>query len=62
MARGLKTNGMKEIGSFKRRVIRQYNLGRIGTADKNELISLVHLIEARVVKMHEEEGTLEQWV
>lgn len=54
MAKGLKSNGMKEIGSFKARVLRQYNLGRIGFRDKEFLIEHVNQIEARVIKMYEE--------
>lgn len=59
MAKSLKTNGMKEISVFKARVIRQHNLGRIGSRDKNELIELIHQIEAKVVKMREEGN--DQW-
>lgn len=64
MAKGLKTNGLQEVGSFKKRVVRQYNLGRIGASDKNELISLINQIEARVIKMQEssKEGDLSLWV
>lgn len=54
MAKGLKSNGMKELTSFKQRVIRQHNLGRIYTRDKDRLVRLINEAESVVTNMYEE--------
>lgn len=54
MAKGLKSNGMKELASFKQRVIRQHNLGRIYTRDKDRLVRLINEAESVVTNMYEE--------
>lgn len=61
MAKSLKTNGLRELASFKSRVIRQHQLERISAKDKNELLGLVHKLETKVVEMTEwmEEG--DEW-
>lgn len=54
MAKGLKTNGMKELQALKARVLRQYGLGRIGFRDKEFLVEHLNAVEARIIKMYEE--------
>jgi len=53
MAARLKDKGLEEIGAFKRRVMRQRSLDRIGKADADWLIEHVEAIEKFVGKMSE---------
>lgn len=54
MAKGLKSNGMKELQTLKARVLRQYALNRIGFRDKEFLMEHLNEVEARIIKMYEE--------
>lgn len=54
VAKGLKSNGMKELKSLKARTLRQHALGRIGFRDKEFLLGHLNEIEARIIKMYEE--------
>lgn len=54
MAKGLKSNGLKELNSLKARILRQYGLGRIGFRDKEALLHHANEMEARIIKMYEE--------
>lgn len=53
MASRIKDKGRQELGDFKRRVLRQASLERIGREDANWLIEKVEEIEKRVNKMKE---------
>lgn len=61
MAKGLKTNGMKELKSLMARTSRQHNLGRIGRKDKEYIMERLQEVEARIVKMREE-GEANLWL
>lgn len=54
MAKSLKTNGLQELSSLKKRTIRQRQLGRIREADKAELIAMINKLEAHIIDMSEE--------
>lgn len=53
MARSIKTRGASELMSLKRRVIRQYALGRIYKTDHDRLIGDIDKLEAYIVNMRE---------
>lgn len=53
MARTLKTVGLEELRTLKRRVNRQYGLGRIKVRDRDILIGLVNKLEAHITSMTE---------
>lgn len=53
MAARLKDKGLEELGSFKRRVLRQRALERIGEADAAWLTERVHEIERYIARMRE---------
>ncbi len=54
MAKTLKSLGLDELRSLRRRVRRQLGLERIGRADADYLTDLLNKAEARIVSMHEE--------
>lgn len=60
MARGLKTAGLEEIRAIKRRVLRQHAMGRISRPDREYLIGLIDLFEARVIRMSEKGNNIEE--
>lgn len=53
MAARIKDKGLEELGSFKRRVLRQRSLMRIGEAERKWLIEHVEEIERYVARMNE---------
>ncbi len=53
MAEALKTKGLQELSQFRKRVNRQYALGRISRPDRQTLIGLVDELEAVVIKITE---------
>lgn len=53
MAKGLKTNGIAELVSFRKRVERQFSLDRIDRPDRDKLIHAVDWLHAYVVRMEE---------
>lgn len=53
MASRLKDKGREELGSFKRRVLRQRALERIGETDSAWLIEHIHEIERYIARMRE---------
>lgn len=55
MARSLKTRGLMELESFKKRVVRQRNLGRISAKDQQFLLEKVGEITTRIVRMAEDQ-------
>ena len=58
MARPLKTRGMLELDSLRKRVERQRNLGRISGFDRRWLVDHLNEIESHIIGMSEtnEEG------
>jgi uncharacterized protein YaaR (DUF327 family) len=54
MALALKTRGMEELKSFKQRIGRQHQLGRISEVDRKILVDLTNQLMAHVVKMRED--------
>lgn len=54
MAHGLKTRGLDTLEDFRKRVRRQYALGRISERDHDELIGLTNNIESYVKAMKED--------
>ena len=53
MAGSLKTLGVKELSSLRKRVLRQHQLGRISRGDKDNLIAKCDDLEAYIIKMPE---------
>lgn len=53
MARTLKTRGLEELRTLRRRVERQYALERIGRYDKEYLVEHLNRVEARIIGMTE---------
>lgn len=53
MAARIKDKGLEELGSFKRRVLRQRSLMRIGEAERKWLVEHVEEIERYVARMNE---------
>lgn len=53
MARSLKTRGLAELDSLRRRARRQHSLGRIDLQDLDFLMVRIQEIEARIVTMRE---------
>jgi hypothetical protein len=53
MAATLKSRGLMELSSLRRRVERQRALGRITGPDKVYLLYRIDEIEARIIEMHE---------
>ena len=54
MAKTLKSLGLLELDSLRRRARRQQGLGRIGTADAEYIVTRLNEIEARIISMTEE--------
>lgn len=54
MARTLKSKGLEELRSLRRRTRRQQGLERIGKADADFIVSRLDQIEARIISMTEE--------
>lgn len=54
MALALKTKGMEELESFKKRVGRQHSLGRITEQERAALVSKVNELMALVTKIRED--------
>ncbi|QSL67820.1 hypothetical protein [Nocardia phage P3.1] len=53
MARSLKSRGLEELRTLRRRVERQYALGRILRSDREFLVKHLDEVEARITKMSE---------
>lgn len=53
MARSLKSVGLRELNTLRKRVERQYLLDRIARPDRDELVSLLNKVEARITSMGE---------
>lgn len=53
MAGSLKDMGIKELGALKKRVNRQYTLGRINKGDRDNLVTKIDDLEAYIIKMPE---------
>lgn len=63
MAKTLKSLGLQELDSLRRRARRQQGLGRIGAADAEFIVKRLNEIEARIIEMKEEnENGLEERV
>lgn len=60
MAVGLKTKGREEVLALKRRVLRQFTLGRIGRKDKENLIQLLDDLDAYIIKLVESDPNQEE--
>lgn len=56
----MKTRGAEEIAALRRRVRRQFTLGRIRKGDHDYLVGLLNQMEARVVQMYEKDETGEE--
>lgn len=56
MAKSLRTAGMQELDSLKRRVTRQFAMRRITKRAHDELIAELNKIEAMIQTLHEEGG------
>ena len=54
MALGIKTRGMEELESFKKRVCRQHALGRITERERTVLVSKVNELMALVTQIRED--------
>ena len=54
MARTLKSLGLEELRSLRRRARRQQGLGRIGSRDADYIVSRLNEVEARIISMTEE--------
>lgn len=54
MALGIKTRGMEELSSFKKRVNRQHALGRISEAERKVLVDKTNELMAMVIKLRED--------
>ena len=61
MAGSLKTLGLEEISRFRKRVLRQHQLGRIDRGDKENLVRKIDDIEAYVLKMREGSQRVDFW-
>lgn len=55
MAAALKGKGIDEIDALKKRVRRQYALGRITKGDNDNLLRMLDDLEAYVIRMPEEQ-------
>lgn len=53
MARTLKTRGLEELRTVRRRVERQFTLDRILRSDRDYLVKLFDMAEARIITMSE---------
>lgn len=53
MALPLKTKGLEELYSLKRRVKRQKAMERISKSDHDYLVSMLDDVEAKIVRMQE---------
>ena len=53
MAGSIKEYGKKELEAFRKRVNRQFTLGRITGGDRDNLIKKIDDIEAYIIKMPE---------
>jgi len=62
MAASLKTKGIEELSSLRRRVHRQYGLGRISRPDRETLIGLLDQFEAHVIRMPEKTEYEEEYL
>ncbi len=60
MAKGMKSRGMAELQSLKRRTTRQHSLGRISRTDAEYLTDLWDKAEAKIINM-KEEGESQPW-
>ena len=54
MAKTLKSLGLEELWSLRRRARRQLGLGRIGAKDAEYIVSRLNEVEARIISMTEE--------
>lgn len=54
MAKTLKSKGLDELRSLRRRARRQQGLGRIGSKDAEFIVDLLNKVEARIISMTEE--------
>lgn len=53
MAKGLKTRGIADLQDVKKRAIRQHALERISPQDRDEIVSGINRLIAKIVRMDE---------
>lgn len=53
MALPLKTRGIEDVKSLKKRVMRQRTLARISPKDADELVALLEAVEVKITNMEE---------